>query len=129
MNDVVRLEWPTPQIGLIRVANPPVNASSHAVRQGLVAAVEAAAKQGDAKMLVLACDGRTFMAGADIREFGKPWEAPGLPEVVDACADAADWAAPLGPPKPIAAFASLPPSTDTVPSLRGELSVVAEGCA
>ncbi|MEO0422010.1 MAG: 3-hydroxyacyl-CoA dehydrogenase NAD-binding domain-containing protein [Pseudomonadota bacterium] len=84
MNDVVRLEWPSPQIGLIRVANPPVNAISHAVRLGLVAAVEEAAKHGHAKMLVLACDGRTFMAGADIREFGKPWEPPGLPEVVDA---------------------------------------------
>ncbi|MEM9385717.1 MAG: 3-hydroxyacyl-CoA dehydrogenase NAD-binding domain-containing protein [Pseudomonadota bacterium] len=84
MNDVVRLEWPSLQIGLIRVANPPVNAISHAVRLGLVAAVEEAAKRAEAQMLVLACDGRTFMAGADIREFGKPWEPPGLPEVVDA---------------------------------------------
>ena len=42
-----------------------------------------------------------------------------LPEVVEACADAADWAAPLGPPKPIAAFASLPPSTDKVRRGRG----------
>ncbi len=84
MNDVVRLEWPSPQIGLIRVANPPVNAISHAVRRGLVAAVEEAAGNSDGKMLVLACEGRTFMAGADIREFGKPWEPPGLPEVVDA---------------------------------------------
>lgn len=69
------------QIGLITVNNPPVNALSHALRQGLQEAVNAA--QNDAsKALVLLCAGRTFIAGADITEFGKPPQAPSLPDVL-----------------------------------------------
>ena len=57
------------QIGVIRVNNPPVNALSHAVRSGIMDALATSAD--DASLaVVLACDGRTFIAGADITEFG-----------------------------------------------------------
>jgi len=64
--------------------NPPVNALGAAVRQGLAAAIaEAAADPGVAAM-VIRCDGRTFFAGADIKEFGTPPVEPSLPSVIDA---------------------------------------------
>jgi 3-hydroxyacyl-CoA dehydrogenase len=63
--------------------NPPVNALSAAVRQGLVAAIEEAESDDAVKALVIACEGQTFFAGADITEFGKPPVMPWLPEVVD----------------------------------------------
>ncbi len=69
--------------------NPPVNALSAAVRQGLVAAIEEAEADGTVKAVVIACEGQTFFAGADITEFGKPPVMPWLPQVVDrieACA-------------------------------------------
>lgn len=68
-------------IGVIRVNNPPVNATSAAVRQGLVAAANAFAAS-DQKVAVLMADGRTFIAGADITEFGKPPVEPHLPDVI-----------------------------------------------
>ena len=64
--------------------NPPVNALGHAVRAGLLEAVRAAEADAAVQAVVIRCDGRTFFAGADITEFGKPPQAPGLPEVVDA---------------------------------------------
>ena len=70
-------------VGVITVNYPPVNALSHAVRSGLLAALDQGQKDADAKVLLLVCDGRTFIAGADIREFGKPLQSPGLPEVMD----------------------------------------------
>jgi len=70
-------------IGVITVNYPPVNALSHAVRSGLVAALEQGQKDSNAKVLLLVCEGRTFIAGADIREFGKPMQKPGLPAVVE----------------------------------------------
>ena len=70
-------------VGLITVNYPPVNALSHAVRSGLVAALEQGQKDPDAQVLLLLCEGRTFIAGADIREFGKPMQEPGLPAVVE----------------------------------------------
>ena len=63
--------------------NPPVNALGAAVRQGLVAAIEAAEADDAVKAVVIACEGQTFFAGADITEFGKPPVMPWLPEVVD----------------------------------------------
>ena len=63
--------------------NPPVNALSAAVRQGLVAAIEEAEAAEDVKAVVIRCEGQTFFAGADITEFGKPPIMPWLPEVVD----------------------------------------------
>lgn len=74
-------------IGIIWIDNPPVNAISHAVREGLIAAVNSAAEDADIKALVLACRGRTFMAGADISEFSSGPKPPGLGEVVDTLAD------------------------------------------
>ncbi len=64
--------------------NPPVNALGHGVREGLDAAMKEAAADPAIKAIVVRCDGRTFFAGADITEFGKPPKAPGLHEVIDA---------------------------------------------
>jgi 3-hydroxyacyl-CoA dehydrogenase len=63
--------------------NPPVNALGAAVRQGLEAAIAEAEGDADVKAVVIIGAGRTFFAGADITEFGKPMQGPGLPEVVD----------------------------------------------
>lgn len=63
--------------------NPPVNALSAAVRQGLAAAFEAAEADDAIAALVLCCRGRTFFAGADITEFGKPPVMPLLPSVIE----------------------------------------------
>lgn len=70
-------------VGVIAVNYPPVNALSHAVRSGLVAALEQGQKDSETKVLLLVCEGRTFIAGADIREFGKPMQEPSLPVVVE----------------------------------------------
>ncbi|GGF02383.1 3-hydroxyacyl-CoA dehydrogenase [Aliidongia dinghuensis] len=69
-------------IAVVIIDNPPVNALGHKVRAGL--ATELAALEADATVaaVVLACAGRTFVAGADITEFGKPLEPPGLHEVI-----------------------------------------------
>jgi 3-hydroxyacyl-CoA dehydrogenase len=63
--------------------NPPVNALSTAVRQGLVDAIAEAEADDSVKAVVIACEGQTFFAGADISEFGKPPQMPWLPAVVD----------------------------------------------
>jgi 3-hydroxyacyl-CoA dehydrogenase len=71
------------RIGTILVDSPPVNALSHGVRQGLVDALNASATD-DTDITVLRCTGRTFIAGADITEFGKPPQAPALATVLEA---------------------------------------------
>lgn len=63
-------------IALIRIDNPPVNAMSERVRQGLEAALNALAADPSVRALALYGAGRTFVAGADIREFGKPLTPP-----------------------------------------------------
>ena len=63
--------------------NPPVNALSTPVRQGLVDAIAEAEADDSVKAVVIACEGQTFFAGADITEFGKPPMQPWLPVVVD----------------------------------------------
>src|SRR5215210_9579537 len=65
--------------------NPPVNALGHAVRVGLVKAIEEADADEAVKAVVIACQGQTFFAGADVSEFGTPkaFEQPMLPQVVD----------------------------------------------
>ena len=81
MSEVVR--WSRDgAVAVVTVDNPPVNAISHAVRKGLYEAISAAGADPAVKAVVLLCAGRTFMAGADITEFGKPWSDPGLREVV-----------------------------------------------
>lgn len=72
------------EIAVIRVDNPPVNALSHAVRNGLVDCLTTAVENKDVRAVVLLCAGRTFIAGADITEFGKPPQPPSLPEVLAA---------------------------------------------
>ncbi|MEM9584879.1 MAG: 3-hydroxyacyl-CoA dehydrogenase NAD-binding domain-containing protein [Pseudomonadota bacterium] len=72
----------TGQIATVTIDNPPVNAASHAVRQGLVDAVATTQADDAVKAVILLCAGRTFVAGADIREFGKPPLEPHLPDVV-----------------------------------------------
>ncbi len=83
MTEVVRLEK-RGEIALITVDNPPVNALGQAVRQGLLQAFRAAEADAAVRAVVLACAGNTFIAGADIKEFGKPPQAPALPDVIDA---------------------------------------------
>jgi len=65
--------------------NPPVNALGAAVRKGLVEAIEQAEADDSVKAVVIACEGQTFFAGADVSEFGTPkaFEQPVLPQVVD----------------------------------------------
>ena len=63
--------------------NPPVNALGHAVREGLVQAIDQAEADEQVKAVVIICEGNTFFAGADITEFGKPMQMPMLPIVVD----------------------------------------------
>jgi 3-hydroxyacyl-CoA dehydrogenase len=65
--------------------NPPVNALGHAVREGLVAAMDEADADEAVKAVVIVCEGNTFFAGADISEFGTPksFQPPMLPQVVD----------------------------------------------
>ncbi|MGI9204016.1 MAG: enoyl-CoA hydratase/isomerase family protein, partial [Woeseiaceae bacterium] len=69
-------------IVVITINNPPVNALSHGVRDGLLTQIVAADEDEACKAIVLRCDGRTFIAGADIKEFGKPPQEPSLPDVV-----------------------------------------------
>lgn len=69
-------------IGVITIDSPPVNALGQAVRQGLADAVAQGNDDAESRVLVLVAKGRTFIAGADIREFGKPPQAPILPEVI-----------------------------------------------
>lgn len=71
------------EIGLITIDSPPVNALGHPVREGLVACLAEAEADGGAKAVVLHCAGRTFVAGADIKEFGKPPKQPSLRQVFD----------------------------------------------
>jgi 3-hydroxyacyl-CoA dehydrogenase len=63
--------------------NPPVNALGAAVRQGLAAAIDQLESDPEIKAAVIRCEGRTFFAGADITEFGKPPVEPMLPAVID----------------------------------------------
>ncbi|GAA4050767.1 3-hydroxyacyl-CoA dehydrogenase NAD-binding domain-containing protein [Parerythrobacter jejuensis] len=64
--------------------NPPVNALGQAVRQGLKDGIAEAMSDDAIEAVVIRCDGRTFFAGADITEFGKPPVGPNLPETLDA---------------------------------------------
>lgn len=93
ITDMVSLEQ-RGDIALVLIDNPPVNALSHGVRLGLLKAFEQVADDDAVKGVVLACRGRTFIAGADITEFGKPPKAPGLQEPQAAIEDC---------PKPVVA--------------------------
>lgn len=81
-------------VALITLDNPPVNALSAALRKGLQSELERAFADPEVKAIVLLCAGRTFIAGADITEFGKPWQPPSLHELCTMLDDA---------PKPVIA--------------------------
>ncbi|AVS65796.1 3-hydroxyacyl-CoA dehydrogenase [Paracidovorax avenae] len=66
---------------VVRIDNPPVNALGAAVRQGLMAAIGEAESRADVQAVLIVGEGKAFIAGADIREFGKPPVEPSLPEV------------------------------------------------
>ena len=63
--------------------SPPVNALGAAVRNGIEAAVKEGVADASVAAMVIRCDGRTFFAGADITEFGKPPAGVQLPDLVD----------------------------------------------
>lgn len=71
------------EVAVVTIDNPPVNALSQAVRQGLWDAVSSLDADPQVRAVVLVCAGRTFIAGADVTEFGKPPQAPHLPDLVD----------------------------------------------
>lgn len=70
-------------VAVIIVNNPPVNALSWHVREGLKNNFEAALADDSVKAIVLRCDGGTFIAGADISEFGKPPRGPDFNAVLN----------------------------------------------
>ena len=80
INDVTTLAIEG-DIGVLTLNSPPVNALSQPVRAGLLDGMKAANANTAIKAIVLICDGRTFIAGADITSFGKP---PTLPSLSDA---------------------------------------------
>ena len=72
------------KVGILALDHPPVNALSHALRSALCARLAEALARPEMQAIVLYCEGRTFIAGADIREFGKEPQPPDVPEVVEA---------------------------------------------
>ena len=70
------------RIGILTINNPPVNALAAAVRAGIKDGVEAFGRDSNVDAIVLIGGGRTFIAGADIREFGKPPSGPNLNDVI-----------------------------------------------
>src|SRR5712664_3349729 len=70
------------RIGILTINNPPVNALAAAVRNGIKEGVEAFGQDANIDAIVLIGGGRTFIAGADIREFGKPPSGANLNDVI-----------------------------------------------
>ena len=68
---------------VVRIDNPPVNALGAAVRQGLLQALDQADADAQVRAVLLVGEGRAFIGGADIREFGQPPLPPALPDVCD----------------------------------------------
>jgi len=82
------------RVAVLTVDNPPVNALSQHVRKGLHDGIKQAIGDNAVQAIVIVCAGRTFIAGADITEFGKPPQEPGLHTVLDLIE---------GSPKPVVA--------------------------
>ena len=82
MSEVVKVER-RDAVAIVIVNSPPVNALSAAVRKGIADGVKSAEADASVKAIVIACAGRTFIAGADITEFGKPPQSPSLHEVIE----------------------------------------------
>jgi 3-hydroxyacyl-CoA dehydrogenase len=83
VNEVVELERHD-EIAVIAIDSPPVNALSAAVRRGILECLRKAIADPAMKAIVLNCAGRTFIAGADIAEFGRPIQPPTLADVIEA---------------------------------------------
>ena len=71
------------EVLVVSINNPPVNALSQAVRAGLQEAVQRLQRDEAVRAMLLVGEGRAFIAGADIREFGKPPMPPSLPDVIN----------------------------------------------
>ena len=82
INDVTKLDV-FENVGVITLNSPPVNALSANVREGLDSGIKIAIENNDIEAIVIFCEGRTFIAGADISEFGKEPKGPSLFEVQD----------------------------------------------
>ena len=80
INDVTTIEKDG-NISIITLNSPPVNALSAPVREGLHKGITQARNDGETEAIVIICEGRTFIAGADISEFGKEPKGPSLFEV------------------------------------------------
>src|SRR6187402_1664098 len=72
------------EVAVLRVDNPPVNALSRGVRDGLCDGVKRADADPNVRGILIYCSGTTYIAGADIREFGKRPEGASLKAVHDA---------------------------------------------
>ncbi len=81
VNEVVTLER-RGAVALVRIDNPPVNALGHRVREGLFEAIGHAEADPGVGSIVIACAGRSFVAGADVREFGQPPAYPSARDVM-----------------------------------------------
>ena len=75
INDVTKLEV-IENVGVITLNSPPVNALSANVREGLDSGMKIAIENNNIDAIVIICEGRTFIAGADISEFGKEPKGP-----------------------------------------------------
>ena len=82
INEVTNLEVNS-NIAVLTLNSPPVNALSANVREGLHVGVKKAVEDESVRAVVLICEGRTFIAGADITEFGQAPKGPSLFEVQD----------------------------------------------
>jgi len=71
------------RVAVLTVNNPPVNALSQHVRHGLDEGLKKAIADQAVSAIVITCAGRTFIAGADITEFGKPPAPPSLHVVLE----------------------------------------------
>ncbi len=71
-------------VAVLTIDNPPVNAGSVEVRRQLLYAVTELSARPDIVALVLIGEGKTFIAGSDLREFGQPLQDPQLPAVIAA---------------------------------------------
>ncbi|MDG1942738.1 MAG: 3-hydroxyacyl-CoA dehydrogenase NAD-binding domain-containing protein [Halioglobus sp.] len=76
------------QVAILTLDNPPVNALSQGVRQGIKEGVEQALADDDVHSIVLYCKGRTFIAGADITEFSQAPKGPDFHAVLKTMEDA-----------------------------------------
>lgn len=82
------------KVGVVALNHPPVNALAYVLRVALQTAFRAALEDSDVEAILLYCEGRTFVAGADIREFDQPSAHPDVHEIVEWVGDS---------PKPVTA--------------------------